>query len=113
MSVGVLDGVEPRARVKDPVTSVDAARSVDLKGSQAEVLWLFELVEAEGSSGIADHELVMLAQTRGSTFTAQRIRSARAELAKKGLLEHKPGDYVESPTGHPARVWTLAEKGEG
>lgn len=111
MSVGVLDGVEPRARVKDPVTSVDAARSVDLKGSQAEVMRLFRRFVPAGW-GLADHELVKLASLKGSTYTAQRIRSARAELAKKGLLEHKPGDYVESPTGHPARVWTLAEKKE-
>ena len=38
MSTMVLDGGMPRSRSKDPVTSLEAGRAADLKGSQAAVL---------------------------------------------------------------------------
>lgn len=110
MSVGVLDGVEPRSRTTDPVTSVDAGRDADLSGSQAAVLSLFRRRHRRSLLGMADHELVSFAAAEGVDFTPQRIRTARAELAKRKLVVHTPGDYVESPTGKNARVWTLAEE---
>jgi hypothetical protein len=110
VSTAVLDGVSPRSRGTDPVTSVDAGRDAQLTSSQEEVLWLFHEAANAGSAAFADHELVAFAQNRGSTYTPQRIRSARAELAEKGLLIHAEGDYCTSPTGKNARVWTLASK---
>ncbi len=110
MSVGVLDGVEPRSRATDPVTSVDAGRDADLSRSQAAVLDIFRTSRFAQRWGLADHTLVYLAGVAGLDFTPQRIRSARAELAKRQLVVHTPGNYVESPTGKNARVWTLAEE---
>lgn len=107
MSSLVLDGVNPRSRTVDPVTSVDAGRDAQLTASQGEVLSMFH---ARPIDGFADHELVEWAEYSGSRYTPQRIRSARAELAEKGLLEHGEGDYRKTPTGKNARVWTLASK---
>lgn len=100
----VLDGLSPRSRSTDPVTSVDAGRSADLSGSQLSVL-----IALESFGPLADHELVELnAATRGSVpaYSPQRIRSARAELVEQGRVEFS-GIFRLTPSGHRARVWMV------
>ena len=104
MSTLALDGVRPRSRSTDPTTSVDAGRCADLTASQREVLALFEVEDRP----LADHELVAAAQSWGSPFTPQRIRSARAELAEDGRLALVEDEYRATATGHKARVWRTA-----
>lgn len=105
MSTLALDGVLPRSRRTDPTTSVDAGRDADLRDSQREVLWLFE---SHAGRDFADHELVDLAQQTGSTYSAQRIRSARAELTELGRIVQVEGEYRKTKTKR-ARVWALPE----
>lgn len=105
MSNMALDGVTPRARATDPVTSVDAGRAVDLTESQAAVLEIFN------RSGLpfADHQLVSVARVKRAPFSDQRIRSARAELVELGRLVLVEGEYRMTSSGRRAQVWALAE----
>lgn len=101
----VLDGARPRSRSTDPITSVDAGRMADLNESQRDVLAIFYLSERP----LAHHELVELAVTLGLKRTAQRIRSACAELVDEGLVVMVEGDYAITETGHRAHRWQIAE----
>ena len=104
-----LDGTNPRSRSTDPVTSLEAGRSVDLNDSQREVLDLFRIAAERGSGRLADHELIDLAAQCGSTYSAQRIRSARAELAELRRVVRVAGEYRPGPSkSRRAQVWTIA-----
>jgi hypothetical protein len=98
-----LDGTTPRSRQTDPVTSVDAGRGADLNESQNAVVSLFQAA----AGGMADHELVALAEWAGVKYTPQRIRSARSELTEKGLVEITPGKFRPTKSGRRARVFEL------
>lgn len=104
MSTLALDGIRPRSRRRDPVTSVDAGRYADLNSSQQEVIALFTV---QGRA-LADHELVAAAHSWGSRFTPQRIRSARSELAEDGLVVLVEDERRQTESGRTARVWRLA-----
>lgn len=101
----VLDGAAPRARRHDPTTSLEAGRGADLKGSQR---YVFDTLDTFGP--FADHELVefYLDDEPGrriyGTWTPQRLRSARKELADAGMVE-ATGETVLSDYGRPAQVW--------
>lgn len=102
MSSMVLDGGLPRSRTSDPVTSVDAGRSVDLPGSQAMVL---ELLEGYGPSTDFELECGLM-----DYYSPQRVRTARAELVIAGLVE-ATGHTRLSGRGrrrkHHAQVWRV------
>jgi hypothetical protein len=110
MSTLVLDGTSPRSRTTDPVTSVDSGRAADLNASQREVLAMFV-----SGSAMADHQLVALAESNGTIFTPQRLRSARAELTEFGLLDqyapHGEPLFRYTERGRLAHVWALAKLG--
>lgn len=106
MSSMALDGSTPRSRTTDPITSVDAGRAADLNRSQRQVLALFEHI----TRPVADHELVRTAELMGLPFTAQRIRSARSELAELGRVVLVEGEFKRTKTGRRAQVWTLADR---
>ena len=109
MSSMVLDGARPRSRSTDPVTSVDAGRGADMRASQREVLDVFEFAQSmHGRADLADHELVQVAASMHSKFSAQRLRSARAELAEDGLIVLVEGEYRATASGKRARVWRVA-----
>ncbi len=101
----VMDGLMPRSRAKDPVTSLEAGRAADLKGSQR---YVFDTLTTFGP--FADHELVEFYAGDESgrryygSWTPQRLRSARKELADAGLVE-ATGEVVPSEYGRPAQVW--------
>lgn len=101
MSSLALDGVTPRSRRRDPVTSVDAGRSVHLAESQEAVLVLLH----EIGWPVSDRELVDHAAQRGNRYSPQRIRSARAELAEAGLVELVEDEFRRSPSGRREQVW--------
>ena len=98
-------GQVERTRNADPITSAEAAASILLRHSQGEVLALFTL-EARP---LTDGELVEAAARWGSTYTGQRLRSARKELTRMNLIREVPGEFRPGPTGkRRAHVHTLA-----
>lgn len=107
MSSMVLDGASPRSRSTDPVTSVDAGRAADLKGSQAAVLYALE-----ACGPLAQHELVEIVPGLDESYKwePQRIRSACSELEKLGRVEFT-GEYRSTPKKHPARVYRAVPTG--
>ena len=84
MSSMVLDGVMPRSRKSDPVTSVNAGRAAKLCESQKDVL---EFMDAYGF-----------------IYSPSRIRSAVSELESAGLVEWT-GDTRPTRYGRKARVY--------
>lgn len=104
MSSMVLDGAAPRSRSTDPVTSVDAGRSVNLEGSQYFVL---EVLAVWGP--FADHELNGFVREHGyGSWSEQRLRSARSELVEAGLVVDT-GVTRKTPSGRAAKVWEVAQ----
>jgi len=99
-----------RVRATDPVTSVEAAASNDLKGSAR---YVFDLLRHFGP--MADHELVMRAEHESylygdniTTYTPQRLRTARRELADAGVVR-SAGIYRLTQSCRRALVWELVE----
>jgi len=90
----------PRARRGDPVTSHEAADHNDVEKSLGLVL---SALTAFGPS--ADHELVSLLGQSG--FTPQRLRTARAALVERGLVEESG---IHRLTSHNRRaiVWQVS-----
>lgn len=97
----ILDGLSPRSRSTDPVTSVEAGRSIDLNHSQQAVLEVFELSPLHG---FAQFEVERILDGQ---FTPSRIRSAVSELTEKGKLYIVDGEYRRTPTGRKAQVYKL------
>lgn len=90
----------PRARRGDPATSHEAADHNDVEKSLGLVL---SALKAFGPS--ADHELVELLGQSG--FTPQRLRTARAALVERGLVEES-GIYRLTPHNRRAIVWQVS-----
>jgi len=95
MSSMVLDGASPRSRKSDPVTSVDAGRVANLKGSQAAVLSFMR------TGGEWTHEDLEIAFPE---WSPSRIRSAASELEALGLVEWT-GETRPTKYGRKARVY--------
>lgn len=101
----VMDGVSPRSRSTDPVTSVEAGRGADLNASQRQVLTFLESFTAyPGLNDWTDKEFVSAIQAdvrraNGVVYTEQRYRSARSELGDRILFT---GDRRDG-----CRVWRL------
>ncbi|QIK64112.1 MarR family transcriptional regulator [Leucobacter viscericola] len=98
MSSMVLDGAAPRSRASDPVTSVDAGRSVNVNASQAAVL---EAIERTMDHGITQGALE---EFLSGTWSPSRIRSAVSELEDRGLVE-ATGETRATVYGRQARVY--------
>lgn len=96
MSIMALDGVNPRARSTDPVTSVDAGRRADLNRSQTVVL---AAMRARGV-GVTQYELEQYLPG----MSPSRVRSAVSELAQQGLVLATE-ETRETRYGRQARVW--------
>lgn len=94
----VLDGLSPRSRSTDPLTSVDAGRQADLNKSQTAIL---AAMRARGT-GVAAFELEQFFPD----MSPSRVRSAVAELAEQGLIE-ETGEKRLTRFGRQARVWEL------
>jgi hypothetical protein len=93
------------ARKTDPTTSKTAARidAVVLEGLRHTI---YTTLARRPKTGFADHELVDALAGRVQR-TPQRIRTARAELTKLGLVELN-GTQRPTPTGYKADVWVVA-----
>ncbi len=105
MSSMVLDGAMPRSRVADPVTSVDAGRSADLKGAQAAVLELMRDFSVE--HGWTQEEL---SERLRFDWSPSRVRSSVSELVALGLIEDA-GSKRPTRYGRMAIVWRAVASG--
>ena len=88
----------PRARRSDPHTSHEAADTSDVSASIGLVLQWFKIY-----GPLADHELVAELCT---AFSGQRLRTARAALVERGLVEAS-GSFRLTPSRRRAQVWQL------
>ena len=96
----VLRDDTPRARRSDPTTSHEAADTNDTDKSIGLVLSALK-----GFGPSADHELVQMLASSG--FTPQRLRTARAALVERGLVEES-GIYRLTSHGRRAIVWRVS-----
>lgn len=96
MAIAVLDGVNPRSRSTDPVTSVDAGRKADLPRSQAVVL---AAMRARGR-GMTQAEVEAMLPG----LSPSRARSAVSELAERGLVA-PTGETRLTRYGRAAQIW--------
>ena len=95
MSSMVMDGVIPKSRKSDPITSVEAGRAARLHASQEAVL-SFMRTGGEWTQG--DLEVGF------PEWSPSRIRSAVSELESAGLVEWT-GDTRPTRYGRKARVY--------
>ncbi|WP_336652366.1 MULTISPECIES: hypothetical protein [unclassified Leucobacter] len=98
MAIAILDGPNPRSRVTDPVTSVDAGRAADLSRSQSVVL---AAMRARGV-GATHEELEQFLPG----LSPSRVRSAVSELAEQGLVQ-ATDETRNTKYGRAARVWEV------
>ena len=92
------------ARKTDPATSREAAQSVNgITKLQTLIISLFKA----NIGGIHDEDLVLLFHGWQPPFSQSGIRSRRAELVRKGLIEDS-GKRVKTASGRNAIVWRLA-----
>lgn len=96
MAIAALDGVTPRSRANDPITSVDAGRATDLNRSQAVVL---AAMRARGT-GVTQFEL----EQHLPGLSPSRVRSAVSELASQGLVE-RTDETRTTRFGRQAHIW--------
>jgi hypothetical protein len=97
----ILNDDTSRARRKDPLTSHEAADSNDIHASIGLVL---ATLTALGP--LADHQVVEI--LADEPYTPQRIRTARAALVKRGLVE-KAGFKRRTKHNFNAEVWKVVE----
>jgi hypothetical protein len=99
MSSMVLDGVAPRSRSTDPVTSVDAGRSVNLRESHRLVMSAF--VHPAAARGLIQEQVT---HATAGIVSPSRARSAVSELVELGLLEWT-GETRATMSGRQARIY--------
>lgn len=102
MSLRVADA--PVARASDPITSVLAGENPAAReASEIDVLRILRRAAKPLADAQIEHAL-------DGFYTPQRVRTARAQLVRKGLVEPagiRPG---ASPTERAAMTWKLAQR---
>lgn len=101
MSASEVFGLGDRAvaRKADCETAHEAAESVkDITGMQQHLLWVFETI-----GPMTDEELL----AQGDYISPSGVRSRRAELVAKGLLEFS-GEFGLTKAGRRSRIWRVA-----
>jgi len=94
----------PRARRTDPSVSHEAADTNDVLRPR---VWVLETLSR---MPLADHELVDQARDEGVRYTPQRLRTARAELVRAGLVAES-GIYRLTENNRRAIVWQFSKEG--
>lgn len=100
----------PTSRPSDPITSDWAGENADARQeSEREVYAIL----ANTDRPLSDHEIyehhelaAMFMHDR--TYTPQRLRTARDQLVKTGLVTAAGRRAGASPTGRSAETWVLA-----
>ena len=99
------------ARTTDPSTSHEAAARADLNGSEAEVLEILRRGTPLTDQSIFFVHQDNLKRARGALFprkvrsySESRLRTARKELQRRGLVEWT-GETRKLSSGRSSRVW--------
>lgn len=92
----VLDGLSPRSRSTDPITSVDAGRQANLSRSQSVV---YAAMKAHGGELTQEEVVGML-----PGLSPSRARSAVSELAERELVR-ATGRTKPTRYGRRAKAW--------
>lgn len=99
-----------RARRTDPETSHAAAQSVDVNPNQQGILTVFRRYKTMTDQEMVSHyDNARLFENWGKRLPQQSesgMRTRRAELVKKGVIEWN-GHKKVLDTGRQARVWAL------
>lgn len=96
----ILFDDSPRVRRNNPATSHEAADHNNVKHSIGLVLDILRV------KPLADFEIENIARFIGASYTGQRLRTARAALVEKGLVENT-GIYRLTINGRRATVWDV------
>ena len=96
----------PRARRSDPITSHESADTNDVSKS---IGWVLGILREKGP--LADFQIENFSKLRKLHFTGQRLRTARAALVRKGLVE-STGIYRMTRNNRRAIVWQLSDQTE-
>lgn len=101
----------PVARPDDPITSYLAGENPTAReASEREVLAILGLGGGVTDTTIYRIHLTRAARTGNIPFTEQRIRTARAQLVTKGIVEAAGVIPHGSPTGRAATMWKLVQR---
>ncbi|WP_193118458.1 hypothetical protein [Brachybacterium tyrofermentans] len=107
------------ARHADPITSHEAAATVDTNRSQTAVLqlahqYLGDYFTQAGAVAtyqqVSRHHEDEQQQDALPRLSESRVRSAVRELQRKGHIAH--AGYTDPPTGRREAIWELTETGE-
>lgn len=97
----------PHARTTDPATSHEAARSVtNLTATQAAVLFILQFPMSD--ERLVDSYYSMSGAGLAPNASPSGIRSRRAELTARGLIEDT-GDRERLSSGRHAIVWRTVD----
>jgi hypothetical protein len=99
----------PVARTTDPLESYLAGESQSAR--EASELAVLEILRGAAHHNVAfsAHEVESTASESGDPWTPQRLRTAIAQLRRKGLVVEAGRREGASPTGRAAMTYTLAE----
>lgn len=103
----------PVARNTDPITSVIAGENQAAReASELEVIAGLEWHANQGKTATDEdiHWWHWMFGLSSKNYTPQRIRTARAQLVKKGLVVEAGRRENASPTGRSAMTWKLAQR---
>jgi Fe2+ or Zn2+ uptake regulation protein len=88
------------ARHRDPETSKEAAREVDVTEGQWQVLNCLRALPR----GVTDEELYRMMRQAGIKISPSGVRSRRSELVELALVKFA-GRFEKTESGRNARVW--------
>lgn len=96
----------PVARNSDPMTSVEAGENQQAReASEIAVLNILHFADQP----LTSYQIADRARRDGLPWTEQRLRTALAQLGRKGLAMVDGVRKGASPTGRSATTWRLAE----
>lgn len=100
----LVSGVPDLARPTDPGTSHAAASSITAEAHEASERFVLNALTSRGP--LTDEMLVHVAQMHGEKWSPSRIRTARAQLVRKGLVEDS-GLKALTDSGRKAIEWMV------
>lgn len=96
----------PHARTTDPITSHEAAASVNnLTATKRFILWLFDKFAYLTDEELYAHYCRYMAQGDAPMASISGVRSRRAELTDEGYLRDS-GRKSKTASGRSAIIWT-------
>lgn len=111
MSQDLRVATAPIARPNDPITSYEAGENQPAReASEQAILNILTFNQQMGGSPMSAHDIVRIAHLGGMPWTGQRLRTAIAQLGRKGYVSEAGVKQNASPTGRSAMTWKLADR---